>query len=65
VTFLDFGRGDDAYKPLWVGQRRQRNGMLLTNPRSAAGLLALARQAASQGRRQAMQWIGQRRGRQG
>ncbi|MBO1076765.1 GNAT family N-acetyltransferase [Roseomonas marmotae] len=65
VDFLDFGRGDDAYKPLWVGQRRQRIGLLLANPFSTAGLLALARQTVGRGRRQAMQWIGQARRRQG
>jgi hypothetical protein len=57
VATLDFGRGDDAYKPLWVGQRRQRIGMILANPLRPSGLLALARQAAGQGRRQAMQWM--------
>ncbi len=58
---LDFGRGDDAYKPLWVTQRRQRIGLLLADPRHPAGLLAIARQAAGRGRRQAMEWIGRRR----
>ncbi len=42
---LDFGRGDDDYKKLWVGARRQRVGVLLINPRRPAGLATLARHA--------------------
>ena len=61
ATALDFGRGDDGYKPLWVAERRQRIGLLLADPLSAAGLLAIAKQTAGHGRRQAMQWIERRR----
>lgn len=61
ATALDFGRGDDAYKPLWVTQRRQRIGLLLADPLSPSGLLAIAKQTAGHGRRQAMQWIERRR----
>ncbi len=43
VTELDFGRGDDAYKSLWAGQRRPRIGVVLVNPRRPAGLLVLGR----------------------
>jgi hypothetical protein len=64
VTALDFGRGDDAYKPLWVSQRRQRIGLLLADPCSPTGLLALARQTAGHGRRQALRWIEKARRRQ-
>jgi hypothetical protein len=44
VTELDFGRGDDAYKRLWVTRRRQRIGVVLTNPLRPRGLAALSRQ---------------------
>lgn len=50
ATELDFGRGDDAYKQLWCGQRRQRIGLILSDPWHPAGLLQVARQAAQRGR---------------
>ncbi|MBP0496114.1 GNAT family N-acetyltransferase [Pararoseomonas indoligenes] len=56
VTELDFGRGDDPYKQLWVGQRRQRVGLVVTDPWHPAGVLELARQLAGRGRRQVMAW---------
>jgi hypothetical protein len=51
VWALDFGRGDDAYKQLWVGARRQRIGVILLDPRHPEGFLALARDAAGRLRR--------------
>jgi CelD/BcsL family acetyltransferase involved in cellulose biosynthesis len=46
VRELDLGIGDDAYKQLWVGQRRQRIGLALADPLHPAGLAAIARHAA-------------------
>ena len=51
VQELDFGRGDDDYKQLWVGQRRQRIGLVLAHPLHPAGLLALGRQTIGGWRR--------------
>jgi hypothetical protein len=51
VTEIDFGRGDDPYKQLWAGQRRQRIGIVLANPRHPRGLAFLGRHALGQMRR--------------
>lgn len=43
IDRLDFGRGDDAYKRLWVAGRRQRVGVILIDPRHPKGLVWRAR----------------------
>lgn len=51
VEMLDFGRGDDPYKKSWTVRREQRIGLLLANPLSARGAVALARHALGRLRR--------------
>ena len=43
ISELDFGRGDDPYKKDWTGLRRQRAGVLLVDPLTPTGLLAIAK----------------------
>jgi hypothetical protein len=58
VASLDFGRGDDAYKQLWVARRRQRIGLVLADPLHPHGLAALARQAGGGAWRGLRAWAG-------
>ncbi|WP_426955496.1 GNAT family N-acetyltransferase [Muricoccus radiodurans] len=62
VRELDFGRGDDPYKALWVSQRRQRIGLVLASPRNPLGLMAVARHVAGRVRRRGLDTLKARRG---
>jgi hypothetical protein len=46
VLEVDYLIGEDAYKKTWMSQRRERCGLVVYNPRSAAGIAGLLREAA-------------------
>lgn len=46
VREVDFGRGDDDYKRSWLGERRERIGLVAIDPTAPSGLLAALRHVA-------------------
>jgi len=50
---IDFGRGDDPYKKLWVSERHERWGIEAVNTRTIRGMLRAARMVGADFRRRA------------
>lgn len=46
VGEVDFGRGDDPYKQLWLSRRRPRWGILAASPFTPGGIAAMLRHVA-------------------
>jgi len=44
VTEVDFLKGDDKYKRMWMSHRRERRGIVAYNPTTLVGSLLLARE---------------------
>ena len=51
IEQIDFGRGDDAYKGLWLSQRKQRAGVVSANRHTILGKMAAFSQLVGSGKR--------------